>query len=223
MKQYHPAESARAILDLGVLNDLRRQHSTPGEQAEVKRAADVLIAILSLIILAPVMALIAICVKATSKGGAFYTQERIGKNGNPFIIYKFRSMFLGAEANGPALAANKDHRITKLGRTLRKWRLDELPQLWNVIKGDMSLVGPRPERQYYIDRITDHAPNFKRLLHLKPGLTSMGIVCFGYASSVEEMVDRQRHDQYYFENRSLKLDFTILVQSVHVVLGRKGK
>jgi lipopolysaccharide/colanic/teichoic acid biosynthesis glycosyltransferase len=223
MKQYHPAESARAILDLGVLNDLRRQHSFPHEQTQTKRAADVFIASLSLIILTPLMAVIALLVKLTSKGRVFYTQERIGKGGNPFIIYKFRSMIVTAEANGPALATTGDPRITKLGRSLRKWRLDELPQLWNVVRGDMALVGPRPERQYYIDRITDHAPNFKRLLHLKPGLTSMGIVCFGYASSVAEMVDRQRHDQYYFENRSLKLDFAILVQSVHVVLGRKGK
>jgi lipopolysaccharide/colanic/teichoic acid biosynthesis glycosyltransferase len=223
MKRYHPAEAARAILDLGVLSDLRRQHSIPNESVKVKRAADLIIATASFIVLTPIMAVVALLVKTTSRGGVFYTQERIGKDGNPFIIYKFRSMFVTAEANGPALATTGDHRITKLGRTLRKWRLDELPQLWNVIRGDMALVGPRPERQFYIDRITDHAPNFKRLLHLKPGLTSMGIVRFGYASSVEEMVDRQRHDQYYFENRSLELDFTILVQSVHVVLGRKGK
>lgn len=169
------------------------------------------------------MGVIATAIKLSSKGPFLYTQERVGKGGKPFTMYKFRSMEKDAEKDGPALATENDRRITRLGRVLRKWRLDELPQLWNVIKGDMSLVGPRPERKFYIDQIIEKAPNYKRLQKIKPGLTSMGIIQQGYASTIAEMVERQRHDQYYFENRSLGLDLAILARSVGVVLGRKGK
>ncbi|TDW95878.1 sugar transferase [Dinghuibacter silviterrae] len=187
------------------------------------RFLDLFMASLGLILAAPIMLVVALLIKLSDKGPVLYKQVRVGQGGKPFTIFKFRSMRLDAEQNGPALAKKDDPRTTKIGNVLRKWRLDELPQLWNVLKGDMAMVGPRPERQYYIDRIMDHAPNYGRLLELKPGLTSMGIVRFGYASSVEEMIDRQRHDQYYLENRSIALDLRILVQSVQVVLGRKGK
>ena len=188
-----------------------------------KRTLDLLISSLALILALPLIGVIAILIKLQSKGAALYAQERIGKGGRPFTMYKLRSMYLDAEKNGPALATAHDERITPLGRTLRKWRLDELPQLWNVMKGDMSLVGPRPERKFYVDRIAERAPNYARLHKLKPGLTSLGIVNYGYASSINEMIDRQRHDQYYFENQSLRLDLSILARSVGVVLGKKGK
>lgn len=207
----------KTYLAIGALDD----HSP--KEPQTARTFDLLISTTGLILFMLPMLFIALLVKITSRGPVLFMQERIGKGGRPFRMYKFRSMHPNAEQKGPTLAQTNDPRITRIGKILRKWRLDELPQLWNVLKGDMAMVGPRPERQYYIDRITDHAPNFKRLLELKPGLTSMGIVRFGYASSVEEMIDRQRHDQYYFENRSVTLDMTILVQSVHVVLSRKGK
>lgn len=190
---------------------------------KLKRPLDLLISFLAFILAFPLMGLIATAIKLSSKGPFLYKQERIGKGGKPFTMYKFRSMEKDAEKDGPALATENDQRITRLGRVLRKWRLDELPQLWNVIKGDMSLVGPRPERKFYIDQIMEKAPNYKRLQKIKPGLTSMGIIQQGYASTIAEMVERQRHDQYYFENRSLELDLAILARSVGVVLGRKGK
>lgn len=190
---------------------------------KLKRPLDLLISFLAFILAFPLMGVIATAIRLSSKGPFLYMQERIGKDGKPFTMYKFRSMERDAEKDGPALATENDQRITRLGRVLRKWRLDELPQLWNVIKGDMSLVGPRPERKCYIDQIIEKAPNYKRLQKIKPGLTSMGIIEQGYASTIAEMVERQRHDQYYFENRSLGLDLAILARSVGVVLGRKGK
>ncbi|HTJ11009.1 MAG TPA: sugar transferase [Dinghuibacter sp.] len=215
MKRPQPLAALDMIpirLSDGVINDQK-----------LKRPLDLLISFLAFILALPLIGLVAIVVKLTSKGPIWYTQERIGKGGKPFTMYKFRSMCQNAEENGPALATENDVRITITGRVLRKWRLDELPQLWNVLKGDMSLVGPRPERQHYIDKIVEKAPNYKRLLNIKPGLTSMGIVNYGYASNVAEMIDRQRYDQYYFENRSLGMDLAILARSVGVVLGRKGK
>jgi lipopolysaccharide/colanic/teichoic acid biosynthesis glycosyltransferase len=193
------------------------------KKQQYTRILDLFLATLGLVLAAPVMLMVAFLIKLSDKGPVFYRQERVGRGGKLFTMYKFRSMRQNAEPQGPALASDNDPRTTGIGKVLRKWRLDELPQLWNVVKGDMAMVGPRPERQYFIDRIMDHAPNYGRLLELRPGLTSMGIVRFGYASSVEEMIDRQRHDQYYFENRSIVLDLRILVQSVQVVLGRKGK
>jgi lipopolysaccharide/colanic/teichoic acid biosynthesis glycosyltransferase len=192
-------------------------------QTITKRLLDITVSGIGLLLTMPLMAVLALVVKASSRGTILFQQERIGQDGRPFMMYKFRSMFIGAEQNGPSLAAENDPRITRYGRPIRKWRLDELPQLWNVLRGDMTLVGPRPERQFFIDRITDHAPNYRRLLQLKPGLTSMGIIRFGYASTVPEMIDRQRHDQYYFENRSLGLDIAILFSTLYVIVSRKGK
>lgn len=189
----------------------------------IRRVLDVFVSAIALVLAFPLLAVIGLCVRLGSHGPVLFFQERVGKDGKPFMMCKFRSMHRFAEPEGPALAVDGDARITRVGRILRKSRLDELPQLWNVLIGDMTLVGPRPERQFYIDRITDHAPNYARLLQLKPGLTSLGIVRFGYASSVDEMIDRQRHDQYYFENRSLGLDLLILLETVDVVLRRKGK
>ncbi|MCX7607191.1 MAG: sugar transferase [Bacteroidia bacterium] len=189
----------------------------------VKRGIDIVLATVALILLAPVMAIIAILVRLSSPGPIIFSQERIGKNGRPFTIYKFRTMYVDAEKEGPALSREGDPRITPIGRWLRKTRLDELPQFWNVLKGDMSLVGPRPERQHYINQIVKQAPEYKQLLKVRPGITSLGMVKYGYASSVEEMIARMRYDLIYLANRSLLLDFKILLYTVLRVLQARGK
>jgi exopolysaccharide biosynthesis polyprenyl glycosylphosphotransferase len=188
-----------------------------------KRGLDVFLSLVALLLLAPVMGLLAILVRFSSPGPIIFRQERIGKNGKPFIIYKFRTMYVDAEKAGPALSREGDPRITPIGRWLRKTRLDELPQFWNVLKGDMSLVGPRPERQFFIDQIVVKAPEYKQLLKVRPGITSLGMVKYGYASSVEEMIERMQYDLIYLANRSLLLDLKILLYTVLRVLQARGK
>lgn len=195
----------------------------PVWEENLKRIIDVLLSILALITLSPLFVFLAIGVKISSPGPIFYSHERIGRYGKPFMIYKFRSMVKNAESSGPALSSSADPRITGFGLFMRKMRFDEIPQFFNVLIGDMSVVGPRPERQFYIDQIVKKAPHFHHLQKVKPGITSWGQVKFGYASTVEEMIERLKYDILYIENMSLLVDFKIMIYTIKTVLQGSGK
>lgn len=188
----------------------------------MKRMFDVLLSSVALVVISPLLLAIAVAVKCTSAGPVIYRQRRIGYHKKPFDIYKFRSMKVDAEVGGPALSTLNDPRITNIGRFLRKYRLDELPQFWNVVKGDMSLVGPRPEREYYIKQIMARAPYYTLIHQVRPGITSWGMVKYGYASDVDGMIERLRYDLLYIENVSMLVDLKILFYTIQTVFTGKG-
>lgn len=195
----------------------------PAWQKVVKRIIDLIFSVVILILCLPLFLLFALMIKLGSKGPIFFRQERIGLQGEPFHLVKFRTMRTDAESAGPQLSKEDDPRITKFGKFLRKTRLDELPNFWNVLKGEMTLVGPRPERQYFIDKIVQQAPHYYRLQKVRPGVTSWGQVKFGYASNVDEMLERLKYDLLYLENISLLLDLKIIVYTVLIMIQGRGK
>ena len=197
--------------------------SMPIWQQALKRAMDLIISLVALILLIPIYITCALAVKFSSSGPIFYLQDRVGLDGRVFKIIKFRTMYLNSEEAGPQLSSTNDSRITKAGRLMRKTRLDEFPQFINVILGHMSLVGPRPERQFYIDQIMALAPQYVHLTKVRPGITSWGQVKYGYAENVEQMLDRMKFDLLYLKNRSIALDIKIMFYTIAIVLKAKGK
>lgn len=195
----------------------------PYWQVVIKRIIDIVFSMIAIIILSPLFLFTAITVYFTSKGPVFYSQERIGINGKPFSMLKFRTMHTDAENAGPQLSSDNDPRITPFGKIMRMIRLDEIPQFFTVIKGDMSLVGYRPERQFFIDQIVEKAPQYKMLLKIKPGITSWGQVKYGYAENVDEMIERLKYDILYIENMSLSVDFKIMFYTMLIVISGRGK
>jgi exopolysaccharide biosynthesis polyprenyl glycosylphosphotransferase len=195
----------------------------PFWQRVLKRIMDMLFSLVAIILLIPVYIVLAVVVKISSKGPVLFFQERIGLNGKPFKIIKFRTMYVDAEKSGPQLSSSHDPRITPIGRFMRKARLDEFPQFFNVIKGDMSLVGPRPERQFFIDKISEREPQFLELTRVRPGITSWGQVKYGYAENVDQMLQRMKYDLLYLRNRSIALDFKIMLYTVLIIVKAKGK
>lgn len=203
-------------LSTGLLTDFR--------VSILKRSFDIIFSLLALSLGLPLFLLIAVITRITSVGPTFYAQERIGQGGKPFKIYKFRSMYVDAEKTGPVLSGGLlDNRITPWGRFMRKTRLDEIPQFYNVLIGDMSVVGPRPERQYFIDQIVEIAPEYRSLLSVKPGITSIGQIKYGYAASIDEMVQRLRYDLLYPKRRSFLFDMWIIAQTLRVMAQGRGK
>ena len=199
------------------------EHKMSDAEICIKRAMDVVLSLIVMVVLSPLYILLYMLVFTTSKGKAIYRQERIGLHGIPFQILKFRTMYEDAEQKKPMLSTDNDPRITRVGAFLRKYRLDELPQMWNVLRGDMSLVGPRPERAYFIRQIEQIAPYYCLLYKIRPGLTSWGPIKVGYTDTIDKMVERLNYDITYMENMSLRLDLKILFFTIGVIIDGKGK
>lgn len=192
-------------------------------ERNVKRLIDFFAALVCLIVFSPLMLVCYIAVKREDGGPAIFKQERIGRFGRPFNIYKFRSMRMDAEKDGPALYQHENEtRMTKTGKFLRAHHLDELPQLWNVVKGEMAFIGPRPERKYFIDQIMQHDPRYTYLYQVRPGVTSYATLYNGYTDTMEKMLRRLELDLYYLEHRSLWFDFKLLVLTfINIAFGKK--
>ncbi len=184
----------------------------------IKRVLDIVTAITALLLCSWLFLIIAVLVKISSKGNIIYRQERVGLNGKLFTMFKFRTMYSNAELNGPKLSQPNDKRITLIGKLLRNYHLDELPQFINVLRGDMSVVGTRPERQYYIEQIMQKAPEYRYILKHKPGITSIGQIKFGYAKNVDEMIERLQYDLNYVQHFSLLKDLKILLKTIGFIL-----
>lgn len=195
----------------------------PAWQFFIKRMIDFVASTIAIIILFPVYLILAILVRLSSPGDIIFKQERIGQHNKPFNIFKFRSMCMDAEKAGPQLSSSNDSRITPIGKFMRKTRMDELPQFFNVLRGEMSIVGPRPERQFYIDQIAKVAPHYRHLQKVKPGITSWGQVKYGYAENVDEMVQRLKYDVLYIENMSLAIDLKIMAYTLIIIFKGSGK
>ncbi|SDD96142.1 Sugar transferase involved in LPS biosynthesis (colanic, teichoic acid) [Mucilaginibacter pineti] len=193
------------------------------EVMTLKRLFDIVFSLILMFLGFPIFAAIYIITKISSPGPVFYKQERVGKHEQKFHIYKFRSMHVDAEKYGPQLSNADDPRITKWGRVMRRSRLDELPQFWNVLRGDMSVVGPRPERRYFVDKIVEINPDYKKLHLIRPGITSLGQVHYGYAESVEQMCDRLKYDLQYLQKINLRADIVVILRTVKVMTQCKGK
>ena len=194
----------------------------PPWQIKVKQLMDYTIAAIAIIVLFPIVIVLAITIKLTSKGPIIHRQDRIGQYGRPFTLYKFRSMYVDAESSGPALSSKNDNRVTPLGRFMRKTRLDEIPNFFNVLRGEMSLVGPRPERQFFANQIIKVAPHYIHLQKVKPGITSWGQVKYGYAENVDQMVERLKYDLLYIDNMSIIVDLKIIIYTLITVFKGKG-
>ena len=221
---YDMLTGAARIVEIGEQPLVRiTEHKMSDAELCIKRALDVIFSLSVMVLLSPVYVFLYVLVYATSKGQAIYRQERIGLHGIPFSILKFRTMCVDAEQQTPMLSQDNDPRITRVGAFLRKYRLDELPQMWNVLRGDMSLVGPRPERAYFIRQIEQKAPYYCLLYKIRPGLTSWGPIKVGYTDTVDKMVERLNYDITYMENMSLKLDLKILFFTIGVIINGKGK
>lgn len=221
---YDMLTGAARIVEIGGQPLVRiTEHKMSDAEICIKRAMDVVLSLIVMVVLSPLYILLYMLVFTTSKGKAIYRQERIGLHGIPFQILKFRTMYEDAEQKKPMLSTDNDPRITRVGAFLRKYRLDELPQMWNVLRGDMSLVGPRPERAYFIRQIEQIAPYYCLLYKIRPGLTSWGPIKVGYTDTIDKMVERLNYDITYMENMSLGLDIKILFFTIGVIIDGKGK
>lgn len=204
------------------LIEINHKLQTPSELL-VKNTIDIVLSFVIIIVFSPIYLICAILVKLSSEGPIIYKQKRLGQFGKEFNIYKFRSMYTDAEKHGPQLSSKTDSRVTAWGRIMRKIRLDETPQFFNVLLGDMSFVGPRPERDFFAKQILEIAPHYKHIYKVKPGITSWGMVKYGYAENVDEMLERLKYDVLYIENMSLLIDLKIMIHTILIILEGRGK
>jgi sugar transferase (PEP-CTERM system associated) len=189
----------------------------------LKRTVDLILSILMLIVCSPLIVAIAVLIKIDSKGPIFFSQERVGEKNRIYRIYKFRSMVDNAEEeSGPVWAESEDDRVTRVGKFIRKFRFDEIPQLYNVLKGDMSFVGPRPEREFFVKQLEDLIPYYTIRYTVKPGITGWAQVCYGYGASVEDAIEKLNYDLFYIKNMSTLMDIMIVLRTIKIVLFSNG-